>query len=430
MATYSYVDNTGAMKTIDAASSDAALQAPDIGKNSGVQLYRSQQGGTPSPYATPAPKTGSYAGNVDATPGTTTPSTTSNADSILSGISASYSNTNTDPLSIAKKKIVDIFGNIPDAPSEASILSQKQAAVQALINEINSQYTGTYNAAKVGNDNREARVRALSSNAGLSGSNVASSNAESAAGQSAKNISMIDDEKNAKINSILGNVSSQASDEYAKRRAAYLAEIDGDYTKINDFQTSEISLAKKNMASLASNGVDLASLKTKAPDTYDALLKQSGMDPVVFAAAYNESLPANQKRTYSYQKIGNQLYAISTNPATNKIETQQINTPNGEDYDKFMIAPDGTPLFINTKTGKATEGTGNYSKPLPVKATGGKGGGGVTASQKTEENNALNWIRRQSTYDKSDETKFSSDPSFKAWAIHQAKLETAAEKIT
>ena len=37
-ATYAYVNNTGEVRTIDAASAQAALMAPDIDNHSGVML--------------------------------------------------------------------------------------------------------------------------------------------------------------------------------------------------------------------------------------------------------------------------------------------------------------------------------------------------------------------------------------------------------
>lgn len=445
MAQFSYIDKTGKMASVEAADAVTALKsAPNIAPNSGVQLYRSQQGGVSSPYA---PMTGAIQGNVDVYPGTNTPmtqpkpgatttqgqtttgQTPTSADAILASIGSGYSGNSA--LDTAKKNLLGAITTVPTAPDQNTILSQKQAMAQALINEINSQYVSKYNQANVGNNSREARVRALTSNSGLAGSNAGSSNMEKAADQSAKNISMIDDEKNAKINTILYGVSQQASEEYAKQRATYLSEINGQWDKINAFQTSELNLAKQNMQSLATNGVSLSALQSKAPDTYKALLEQSGMDPAVFAAVYNASLPENQKATYSYQKIGNDLYAIHVDPATKKIVSEKLASPDGGTYDQFMIAPDGTPLFIDKEGGKVMAASGNYSKPkgTTTPTPSGYPTGITTAAQKNEYDLGLNYLRRQPDFSATDEATYKKDAVSRAYVIKAAQDEKAAGKI-
>lgn len=414
------------MQTVDAVDSATALKtAANIAPNSGVMLYRSQQGGVASPYQP--------TGTVTTTPPggstTTTPSSglSTNAQSIISGINANASTASTDPLTVAKNNIMSTFSTPPAAPDQATILKQKQDAAQQLVNSINSQYVSKYTQANTDNASREARVRAITANSGLSGSNAGSSNLQKASDESTKNIGMIDDEKNAKINEVLGNVSQQSSDEYAKQRAAYLTEINGDYDKINAFQTSEMNLAKTNMQALAANGVDLSSLQTKAPDTYQQLLKQSGMTPAVFAAVYNQSLPANQQRQYSYEKIGNDFYAISVDPTTNKPTAQKLDTPtDGNTYDSFMIAPDGTPLFINKTTGTLTKATGNYSKPQTTKTTNPSG---MTADEKKQYNLGLSYLRTQPDYQPSDEDTYKNDPVSQAYVIKAAQAQAAKDKI-
>lgn len=426
------------MATVEAAdAASAQASAPNIAKDSGVMLLRSQQGGVASPYQTPAaPKTGSMQGNYDLPPGTNPPATgtpastgSKSADAILASISAGNTANPNDPLATAKANILKTFTNLPAAPDQNTILNAKQAAAQALINEVNSQYVSKYSSATTGNNAREARVRSLTSNSGLGGSNVASSNAEKAAEQSANNIGMIDDEKAAKINSILSGVSQQASDEYAKQRAAYLQEIDGQWSKINEFQTSEMNLAKSNMQQLATNGVTLGMLQSKSPDTYQQLLQQSGLDPTVFAAVYNSSLPENQKQKYEYQKIGNDFYAISVDPSTNKPTATKIASPSEGSYDQFMIAPDGTPLFVDKTTGKVTEATGNYSKPKTPTGGGSTGNypaGITTANQKNEYDTGLNFLRRQADFTAADEATYKTDAVSRAYIIKAAADEKAA----
>lgn len=447
MAQFSYIDSTGKMQTVEAADSATALKsAPNIAPNSGVQLYRSVNN-NPSQWS--SGPTMKLPGNVDVYPGTNTPMTSpppagyngptsfqtptntkpTTADSILASIGAGYNSNN--PLDTAKKSLVSAFTTIPNAPDQNTILEQKRAAAQAIINEINSQYSKTYSDANVANTSREARVRALTSNSGLGGSNAGSSNMEKAAEQSTKNISMIDDEKNAKINAVLSGISQQASEEYAKQRAAYLAEINGKWDQINAFQTSELNLAKQNMQTLATNGVSLSALQTKAPDTYKALLEQSGMDPVVFAAVYNSSLPENQKATYSYQKIGNDLYAIHVDPTTKKIVSEKINSPDGNSYDKFMIAPDGTPLFIDTENGKVMSAGGNYSKPKTTTTPSSSTypAGVVTTQAKNDYDLGLNYLRRQADYKPNDEVLYRDNAAGRAQIIKAAQDEKAAGKI-
>lgn len=370
MPTYNYIDKTGAMASVDAPDSTTALKiAPNIKSDSGVMLLRSTQGAGAS--SNPAPLTGTQTGNTDIPPGTNptgtgTSTLSASAQSILDNIKGSANNPSA--MTTAKNNLISLFSNPPAAPDQNTILQQKQQAAQLLINQINAEFGKTYQDANTANAAREARIRALTSSSGLGGSNVASSNIQKGADQSAKNIELIDNERNAKINEVLGRIGDQASEEYRKARQDYLAEINNDWAKVNEFQTSEMALAKSNIASLAGAGVTVAALKAQAPDTYKQLLEQSGMTEAVFNAAYNAGLPENQKVAYSYQKIGNDLYAIHTDPATKKIVTEKIASPDGQEYDKFVIAPDGTPLFINTKTGVATEASGNYAKPPAPKS--------------------------------------------------------------
>ncbi len=107
---------------------------------------------------------------------------------------------------------------------------------------------------------------------------------------------------------------------------------------------------------------------------YEKLLTQSGYDPLVFQAVYNNSLAGANKREYSYQKVGNSILAFSTNPKTGKIEREQFDVaaPEGG-YDDFTVTADGTPLFINKASGTAVIAPGfkegQFNKPTEAPAS-------------------------------------------------------------
>lgn len=321
--------------------------------------------GTPTLHTDPNLSAEQNANNAETTNYNTTTTTVGNP-----GDPAYFSRLGTTPQGTA---LQNILSTATPAPNLDQIRADKAAQAQKLIDSITADYATKASAETIAGTNREGRTRALNTSSGLGGSSTASSEAQKTEDFNTQQQGLITQERDAKIQAVLADVEDRASAEYEQQRQDYLKENEDNYQKITDFQNQNTATATKNATTLAASGVTLASLKTNTPDVYQQLLSESGYQPAVFDAIYNNSLPANQKRDYTYQNINGHLYAISVNPGTNKVETDEIATP-GDGYDQFLIAPDGTPLFINKKDGTVKTAPNNYGKN-----TGGTGSGNVTS---------------------------------------------------
>lgn len=361
MNTYEYIDKMGKTATVDAPDVNTALANTNKASDSGVRLVRTAP--TSTPVATPTapttpnePAVGSMQYDIlnNLTPGTSS--------------RASYRTpVQEDALKTSTNNYLSTITDTPVAPSEETIREDARKRAQAIADSIRQSYVPQFQDVEKATTRRNLRTQAQNRTAGLSGSDFASSNAQQSEDIGAKDKKMLEDEMNQKITDVLYNMDQRATEEYRQKRQDYLAEVQGDFEKRTAFYKSQQDTAIQNATALASAGVDLSKLKEKAPDTYKQLLEESGYSEGVFKAIYNSKLPENQQRKYEYKTVGNKLYAISYNPATKKIDTDEISTP-GASFDQFMIAPDGTPLFIDKTNGKV-QVAGGFSESQFLKPT-------------------------------------------------------------
>lgn len=361
--TYEYINKQGQSATVDANSAAEALKNPNIAPDSGVRLVRT------SPTSTPIATT-------NTTPTKKEPVVGSMEYDILQGLApgTSASGAYMTPAQQEAKKKADqeyqatITTSTPVAPTEESVRESARQRAQAIANSIRQSYVPQFNDVEKASNKRNLRTQAQNRSAGLSGSDFASQNAQQSEDIGAKDKKMLEDEMNQKVTDVLYNMDQRATEEYRQKRQDYLAEVQGNYEKRTAFYKSQQDTAIQNATALANAGVDLSRLKEKSPDTYKQLLDESGYSEGVFKAIYNAKLPENQQRKYEYKTVGNKLYAISYNPTTKKIESDEISTP-GASFDQFMIAPDGTPLFIDKANGKVQVAggfsEGQFLKPTP-----------------------------------------------------------------
>ena len=365
--TYEYIDKTGKTATIDAVDANTALSTANKAPDSGVRLVRTAPTSTPvvAPTATSKPTDTPAVGSMQYDIlNNLAPGTSASGSYMTPAQQEAKKNSNTNYLST--------ITDSPTAPSEEAIRESARARAQAIANSIRQSYVPQFQDVEKTANRRNLRTQAQNRSAGLSGSDFASSNAQQSEDIGAKDKKMLEDEMNQKVTDVLYNMDQRATEEYRQKRQDYLAEVQGDYEKRTAFYKSQQDTAIQNATALASAGVDLSKLKEKSPDTYKQLLEESGYSEGVFKAIYNSKLPENQQRKYEYKTVGNKLYAISYNPATKKIETDEISTP-GASFDQFMIAPDGTPLFIDKTNGKVQIAGGfnesQFLKPTAPKAT-------------------------------------------------------------
>ena len=189
--------------------------------------------------------------------------------------------------------------------------------------------------------------------------------------------------------------------------------------------------AKADIVALAKGGVPLESLD---PTEKQTLMSQAGYtDPSLFTALYNANLPKAQQTKYTYEKLADGSFLpIGIDPQTGEpfAGTPIVPPDTGDTYDKFQVLPDGTPVFVNTKTGSATvAGVTGTSKTNFAKPKAGTSGN-PTAAQAAATKLGTSWLKQQTSFTQSDMDKYNSDPVFAAWVNNQAKAPTSAKKTT
>lgn len=283
---------------------------------------------------------------INSVPTTTTPTP---AESTLTTLSRGSTNDNSALRTLMGDYVSRL--TLPKEPNEQTIREEARVRAQTIADQIRTQYAPQFKAQEENATARNARTAALNRSQGLMGSNVASSNAQKTEDINAKDRKMLEDQMQSEITSVLLKMDDRATQDYKERRDQYLKEVEGNYGKVKEFYETQQKTAMANAAMLATSGIDITKLKERAPDTYKQLLEESGYSEGIFDIMYNQSLPENLKRNYEYKTVGNKLYAISYNPASKKIETQEITTPGGS-FDQFMITPDGTPVFVDKTNGR------------------------------------------------------------------------------
>ena len=316
---------------LNARLAGAGLNAQQISDvQAGKVSGGSSTGGVPSPYSTP--------GTGTPTNRRYTASTGSMSDNAAA---AGY---DTTP---------------PTADEEAAIREKTYKEIQGEVDAINAAYASIVSGVRREGEGLVGGARALSARSGTLGSDFGNAEMSRARGVVEENVAAKESEKAAKISAIFSKANTRANDlvEQQKKDAASNTEAYRTYLK------GAKEDARNDVKALATSGVSLEDL---TDDEYKKLIDQSGYTEPIFKAVYNANLPANQKREYHYEKVGNNLIAVSMNPVTKKLERESFAGAVPEGYDEFTVTTDGTPLFINKSTGEAkvAEGftEGQFSK--------------------------------------------------------------------
>lgn len=107
--------------------------------------------------------------------------------------------------------------------------------------------------------------------------------------------------------------------------------------------------AREDMKSLAATGV---ALETLDDEEYGALFEQSGYDPVIFEAVYNESLPKAEQIDYKYFSVGGGKI-VRFDPAGGEPEEFDFPVDIGEGETVEKIFTNGQVAIKTTKTDEA-----------------------------------------------------------------------------
>lgn len=377
----------------------------------------------PSPYVTPSQS------NVTPTVPYITDQTTPNGQSPANagqpitepGSDGSIAST------IASSGVSRYTGSVaaPTAPDENAIRASALADAQNEIAGIQAQYAPLVQQAEdVGTENM-GKTRAAEARGGLIGSDFGESDEGNTQNTTDANVQKVNDAMNTAISNAITKAQARgdtlvkaADDQYNTSESQYL----------DTLKTSQTD-ARADVASLAKGGIPLSSL---TPDEYNTLLAQSGYDPGVFQAVYNANMPAAVQTKYTYEKLADGSFLpISVDPTTGQpVAGPPIVPPSdGQTYDQFTVAPDGTPLFINKTTGTATvanvAGTSKTNFSKPAAGTSGT----KTAAETAADSVGSSWLKQQPDYSAAYLNAYNTDPVFHA-AVNAAAAAAVKPKST
>lgn len=325
MDTYKYIDKDGKEAFTTAKSSDEAIKnAPNIGRQSGVQLYKGEEAGKVSGAQ---PDTGSSTGNGNVTTGTPT------SDSKRYSRIPNNNDTNISDTEEALRSARDI-----PAPNKEDILTEKRNNAQALVNSVKESFNRELSAERTAGDTRNSRVAALNTTSGLGGSPYGSAKAQGQEDKNQQSLGLIEKERDAKINAILSEVDDRASEEYRQQRLDYIAGLEGNLASQKAAKEEDRSQAMNSLTGLASSGITLDQLRTSEPDVYATLKAEFGGADYELEAAYNNALPPELRTQYDTRiirgKNGNAvLLRYGLNPITKQLEQKEYDL--GQDYGTF-----------------------------------------------------------------------------------------------
>jgi hypothetical protein len=256
----------------------------------------------------------------------------------------------------------------PTAEDEAMIRENTRKGMQAQIDAINAQYATLISNEAAQQDklaqNSAGQVRATSARSGLMGSDFGNAFMQNDAQNSARTksaaLAVLENEKNVKVQQILGNIEARASEEIKARKAEAL----GNQEKYVQYLAQTQEQARNDLKTLAQSGMSLDQLN---PAQKEAILKQSGYEPGMAELIYNSFKPKPSQIDYKFEKLADgQGLFYGVDPLTGQLKTQHVKVDVPDGF-SMTIAPDGTPLIFNKTTGEARVaggfGEGQFQKP-------------------------------------------------------------------
>lgn len=277
------------------------------------------------------------------------------------------------------------------APDKATIREELMKNNQALIDSITAQYARTLDQERQAGQSRNNRQRGVNVASGLSGSDFGSSAAQGVEDKNTKILQSIETERDAKIQSILSNVEFTAEKQFKEEQQNYRSSAEDQIKRFSEFKEQALA----DVSAFASSGVSSTDLKEKSPDTWAALLKQTGYSDQALSAMFAAARPQADK--VFQEKVGNNIVIGYRDPQTGKVSTEKIEL--GEGYTDFKIIDD-KPYFVDMENGKLTPAEGFVPTPkaAPASATYKSGKLVIPKSKLAEGEQALDASRGPDGY--------------------------------
>jgi hypothetical protein len=274
-----------------------------------------------------------------------------------------------------KDALTDIVTDMGEKPDLAKIRDELTTNNQAIIDSIKAQYAGTIAQEQKKGEVLNKRQRGLNVGAGLGGSDFAGANTQQVEDATLEAIRAVEQERDAKIAATLAGVEFRASQMFQERKDAYTKKAEDSLTAMSKFKDEALS----DIANFAASGLSAKQLREQSPETWRALLEQTGYDETGLTAAFVSNKPEPDFK----EKVGNSLIYGYRDPQTGKITTEKVELPSG--YDSFERVGDKY-AFINT-----SDGTFKYAEGMVApssSSSSGKvykdGGLSLTGSQLNE----------------------------------------------
>lgn len=317
-------------------------------------------------------------------------------------------------------------------PDVNAIRQSAMTDAQQEIEGIKNSFAPILKAAQDQGTINSGKQRAIDARSGNLGDDFGNSADNVVVNNTNDNIGKINDQMNAAISAAMTKANARA-DQLVQAAQTTASTDSAAYQKT---LTANAAAAKDDIVQLAKGGVPLESLD---PTEKQTLMQQAGYtDPSLFTALYNANLPKAQQTKYTYEKLADGSFLpIGIDPTSGEpfAGTPIVPPDTGDTYDKFQVLPDGTPVFVNTKTGAATvagtngtslSGTSKTNFSKPTAASSGK----PTAAQQAATKLGTAWLKQQTGFSQSDMDKYTSDPVFAAWVNNQASASTKAKSTT
>lgn len=242
---------------------------------------------------------------------------------------------------------------------ENSIREDTRKRMQSSVDAINANYANLISQEQVQGQDRSGQTRAINARSGLSGSDFGQAQQEKTTQFNKGQVKALEDEKAAKVNSILLNIEDRASAEIQNRKNEALGTYQRDMAAYEKAQES----ARADLKTLAGSGFNLDQLN---PAQKQALLKQAGYEGDMGEIIYNALKPSASKIDFKFEKLADgQGLFYGVDPTTGELVTKNFAVDIPDNW-KMTIGPDGTPIQYND-TGEARIapgfGQGQFAKP-------------------------------------------------------------------
>lgn len=269
------------------------------------------------------------------------------------------------------KDVRDKLSSSVEEPDLNAITRQKREMAQSQIDVVTAEFNRALDSQGATNKEADARTRALNISGGLGGSDFATAAAVKTENVGKEAINRINQEKTARVESILADVDQRATEEYRAQRQEYLRGLEGNLDRLKEAREEDKEKALSTIKGLAASSIPVSRIKQADPETYQTLLEEFGGSELDLEVAWNDSLPDNMKIKYDQEVIrgknGNAVIVrFGINPQTGTLDKQEYDI--GVNYSNFTgEKPIEAGGVLYTRNADGT------LKPLTSKTTSGSG---------------------------------------------------------